>query len=314
MSKLSQNRPSEQQTEFTFLYRFLSSRLVTGVGMCLSRYAPAPIGYAVGDLIAGLINLLKPDLYGIVHANLRQVVGPPVDEKTLHRLVRQVFRNAARNIYELWHLAGQGQEAIRAAVHFPPSAWANLRQAQQRSKGMIIVGPHTGNSFLGILALAAHGLDIQVLGLASPPGGGFDLMDQMLTRAGARATSIGIQTLREAIKRLRAGGIVLTGVDRPVAGVGPSVKFFGRPAPLPTGHVRLALKTDAAILLTSPHRDVQGRNVVGLSPPLNMVRTGDPDEDLRINLRRVTARLEELIRIRPGQWAMFLPVWPEQHS
>jgi lauroyl/myristoyl acyltransferase len=42
-----------------------------------------------------------------------------------------------------------------------------------------------------------------------------------------------------------------------------------------------------------------------------MVRTGDPDEDLRVNLQRVTTQLEELIRIRPGQWAMFLPVWPE---
>jgi lauroyl/myristoyl acyltransferase len=42
-----------------------------------------------------------------------------------------------------------------------------------------------------------------------------------------------------------------------------------------------------------------------------MIRTGDPRQDLQVNLRRVTAYLEEYIRTWPDQWAMFLPVWPE---
>jgi len=91
------------------------------------------------------------------------------------------------------------------------------------------------------------------------------------------------------------------------------VEFFGRLAPLPTGHVRLALKTDAIIVVASPWRDPQKGNVMRLSPPLEMIRTGDRDEDLRVNLRRVTSWLEEFIRARPEQWAMFVPVWPEQH-
>lgn len=315
------------KSQLTPLQRFLSSRLVTGVGMFISKYLPPPIGYAVGDLIAGLINWLKPDVYWIVYANLCQVLGPEVDDKTLHRLVRQVFHNNARNDYGLWHLVGRGPETICAAVHITPDARARLEQALQRGKGVIIVGTHTGNFNLGILALAAHGLEIQVLGLAAPPAGGFDLMDRMRARAGVRLTSISVPALREAIKRLRAGGVVLTGVDRPVDDAEQSVEppslagrsrrgveFFGRLAPLPTGHVRLALKTDATIVVASPCRDPQMGNVVRLSPPLEMVRTGDRDEDLRVNLRRVTGWLEEFIRARPEQWAMFVPVWPEQRS
>ncbi len=342
---MSENHRSEQQSQLTPLQRFLSSRLVTGAGMFLSKYVPPPVGYAIGDLIAGLINWLKPDVYWIVHANLRQVVGPQMDEKTLHRLARQVFHNNAHNVYDLWHLVSQGQEAICAAVHFPSDARTHLDQAIQRGKGMIIVGTHTGNFDLGVLALAAYGLEIQVLGLAAPPAGGFDLMDQMRAHAGVRLTSISVSALREAINRLRAGGVVLTGVDRPVGdtvlsplvggsrrgvepsplvggswrGVEPSplvggswrgVKFFGRLAPLPTGHIRLALKTDATILVASPYHDPQRGNVVRLSPPLEMVRTGDRDEDVRVNLRHVTAWLEKFIRARPEQWAMFVPVWP----
>jgi lauroyl/myristoyl acyltransferase len=316
---MSEGHLPGQQGQLTPLQRFLSSRLVTGAGMFFSKHLSPPVGYAIGSLIAGLINWLKPDVYWIVHANLRQVVGPQVNKRGLHRLVRQVFRNNACNDYDLWHLVSQGQEVLRAAVYFPPDAWLYLEQAQQRGKGTIIVGTHTGNFDLGILALAAHGLEIQVLGLAAPPTGGFDLMDRMRARAGVRLTSISIQALREAISRLHAGGIVLTGVDRPAGDAKPSplpggsrggFEFFGRPAPLPTGHVRLALKTDATVLVAGSYRDPQRGNAVRFSPPLKMTRTGDPDEDLQVNLRRVTAWLEKFIRACPEQWAMFVPVWP----
>jgi KDO2-lipid IV(A) lauroyltransferase len=278
--------------------------------MSLSKYSPPFIGHAIAGLIAGLINWRRPSVYWIAHANLRQVVGPQADEKTLHRLVRRAFRNTARNNYELWHAVSRGPEALRAAVYFPPDVWPHVEAARQRGKGLIIAGTHTGNFDLGILALALHGLEMQVLGLADPPAGGFNLMDQMRTRAGIHLTSISVPALREAIKRLRAGGAVLTGVDRPVGGAETTVEFFGRPALLPTGHVRLALKTDAAILVAGPYRDAQGRTVARLSPPLEMTYTGDPQEDLQTNMRRVAAWLEEFIRPRPEQWGMFVPVWP----
>ena len=299
--------------QLTPFQRFLSSRFVTGLGMSLSRHAPPFAGYAGAGLIAGLINVLKPEVYWIVHANLRQVVGPEMDEEGLHRLVRRVFHNTARNNYDLWHLVSQGPEAIRAAVRFPSDVWDHIERARGGGKGVIIAGAHTGNFDLSALALATYGLEIQVLGLAAPPTGGFNLMDQMRARAGVRLTSVSIPALREAIRRLRAGGIVLTGVDRPVGDAGQWVEFFGRPAPLPTGHVRLALKTDAAILVAGAYRDPQRGHGVRLSPPLEMVRTGDSADDLRVNLRRVTVWLEKFIRAWPEQWAMFVPVWPEEH-
>jgi KDO2-lipid IV(A) lauroyltransferase len=311
---MTQDHHPEQQTQFTPFQRFISSRLVLGMGMFLSKHLPPLIGYGVADVISGLINLLKPDVYWIVHANLRQVMGPEVGEKALHRLVRQVFHNNARNDYDLWHTVSRGPEAIRKAVLIPPEAWANIEQTQECGKGALIVGTHTGNFDLGILALAAHGQEIQVLGLADPPAGGFNLMDQMRERTGARLTPISTQALREALRRLRTGGIVVTGVDRPVGDEEATVEFFDRPALLPTGHVRLALKTDAAILVAGQFRDPQRGNAVRISPPLEMVRTGDQDEDLRVNLRRVTDWLEKFIRARPEQWAMFVPVWPEDEE
>lgn len=306
--------PSTRKTLPTALQRFLGSRIVTGTGMFLSRYVPAFIGYAGAGLIARLIVWLKPAVYWVVLGNLHQVMGGRADEKTLRLLTRRVFFNNARNTYDLWRLVSRGREAIRAAFHFPSEARHHIEQGLRRGKGVIIVGTHTGNFDLGILALAAHGLEVQVLGLAMPPGGGFYLMDRMRARAGVRMTSINISSLREAIARLRDGGIVLTGVDRPVGNEEATVEFFGRPALLPTGHVRLALKTDAVILVAGNYRDPNVGYTVRVSPPIEMIRTGDPHQDLQVNMRRVTACLEEYIRTWPDQWALFLPVWPPTHA
>jgi len=305
---------ADRQGQTTALQRLLSSRLVTGLGMFLAKHAPPCAGYAVGGVIACLINWLKPDVYWIVYDNLRQVVGPQVDERAIHRMVRQVFHNTARNNYELWHLVDRGQEALSATVTVPPDVWDSIDQVRRRGQGMIVVGVHTGNFDVGLLALATQRSDTQVLGIAIPPAGGFDLMDHMRLRKGVHLTSINVPALREAIRRLRAGGIVLTGVDRPVGDEGHWAEFFGRPAPLPTGHVRLALRAGAVIFVASAYRDARGGNVIRISPPVKMVRTGDADEDLRVNMRRVTAWLEEFIRARPEQWGMFVPVWPERRG
>jgi len=292
----------------------LGSRPITGAGMFLSKYTPPCVGYAAADLVAGLIAWSRPTIYWNVHANLRQVVGPQMDEQVLHRIVRRAFRAAARNDYELWHLVGRGREAVRESVQVPNEVWEHIEQARQGGRGVILVGIHTGNFNLLLLALAAHGVAFQVLGLAAPPGGGFDLMDRMRARAGLHLTSIEVSALREAISRLREGGIVVTGVDRPVDDAGEWVEFFGRPAPLPAGHVRLALKTGAVILVGAPYHSQEKGHTIRLSPPLEMIRTGDPDEDLRVNMRRVTVQLEQFIRSWPDQWAMFVQVWPKEHG
>jgi lauroyl/myristoyl acyltransferase len=301
----------ERAEGLTIVQRLMGSRAVTGGGMLLSRITPPFIGHAVAAAIAAAINRLKPEVYWTVHENQGHVLGPQASDQEVHRVTRQVFRNNARNVCDLWHTIAGGLGAVVRAVTIPAQTMGVYEQAIERGRGLIMAGIHTGNFDLGILALAARGPDLQVLGLAAPPTGGFELMDQMRTEAGVHLTSINPASLREAIKRLRSGGVVLTGVDRPVGQEEP-VHFFDATAMLPTGHVRLALKTDAAIAVASCYHDARLGHVARLSPLLEVVRTGDRSEDLRVNLRRVAAQMEESIRARPAEWAMFHTVWPKQ--
>ena len=81
---------------------------------------------------------------------------------------------------------------------------------------------------------------------------------------------------------------------------------------MPSGQLRLALKTNAMMVVGGcVYRADQGRYAVDIEPPLEMVRTGNLQEEVHINRRRMLDALETIIRRWSEQWMMFVPVWPD---
>jgi KDO2-lipid IV(A) lauroyltransferase len=63
-----------------------------------------------------------------------------------------------------------------------------------------------------------------------------------------------------------------------------------------------------AYTIFSPERN---RYAMHIEPPMELVRTGNLEQDVKLNTRRVLDILEGIIRRWPEQWMMFVPVWPE---
>jgi lauroyl/myristoyl acyltransferase len=74
----------------------------------------------------------------------------------------------------------------------------------------------------------------------------------------------------------------------------------------------MALRTGAVVSIAycvlSPETE---RYIAHLEPPMEMIRTGNREEDVQVNMRRILEELEGLIRRGAEQWQMFVPVWPE---
>ncbi len=101
---------------------------------------------------------------------------------------------------------------------------------------------------------------------------------------------------------------MLTGVDRPVPGANSPVTFFGQPACLPTGYIRIPLITDCQVMTLSFVWDGVSYRIRA-NPPMEMERTGDRERDVVVNVQRVLAQIEDFVRAAPDQWMVFLPVW-----
>jgi lauroyl/myristoyl acyltransferase len=288
----------------------VSSKPATRLGIVIGLHTPRWVGYGLARIAAGIIARRKPEVYGTVHANLRQILGPEADDVTLHQMTYQVFFHAGQTYYDFFHAIGQPKEVLAEAVRIPEEIVAFVRSETARGRGVLVLTAHMSNFDLLGLSVGTQGLPIQMLSLANPQAG-FHLLNYLRAKAGFEVTPITTGSLRAAIRRLKSGGIVLTGVDRPIPEDRELVEFFGRPAYLPIGPVRLALMTGALVIMGSCYYEPGKGYALKVTEPLEMIRTGDRRRDILTNVRRVADILEEHIRARPEQWMMFHPFWPE---
>jgi KDO2-lipid IV(A) lauroyltransferase len=113
------------------------------------------------------------------------------------------------------------------------------------------------------------------------------------------------------VRALRRGELVAIGSDRDITGSGTIVDFFGAPARIPDGAVRLALRTGASLLTCFAVRQPDNSVVLEVEPPLQLEVAGDFERDVLVNVRKVAARMERWIARYPGQWLVLYPIWKD---
>jgi lauroyl/myristoyl acyltransferase len=156
---------------------------------------------------------------------------------------------------------------------------------------------------------------IRYLALAYPqPQSGYQRQNEIRNFMGVEVTPISNESLRQAAERLRGGGTVLTGADRPLHEPKYRPCFFGRASNLPTGYVRLALREKAMVIVVSGITQPDRRYRVWASEPVVMRANNDPVAETLRNTEAVLEVIEDLIRSAPQHWSMFYPVWPEAVS
>jgi KDO2-lipid IV(A) lauroyltransferase len=84
---------------------------------------------------------------------------------------------------------------------------------------------------------------------------------------------------------------------------GVFVDFFGVPACTASGLARVAMRTEAAMLpgfLT--WREEEKKYVLEFGEPLELVRTGNDEQDIVTNTQICTTAIEAWVRRFPEQW------------
>ncbi len=277
------------------------------LGVLIARLLPRRVSDRIARAVAHVISRRRWRVFRTLRANLRQVL-PDASEAELDAAAERVFYHIGHGYVESFRATTASLRSGRVQVHVAPEEWTRLMTMIQDERGSVIVGPHLGNFDLGGQYLGANGVEMCALGLARP-NAGTRLLNRLRQNRGFAVSPIDIQSLRLAVTRLRAGGVVITGVDRPVSEADEPLIFFGRPAYLPLGHIRLAIQTNSRVLVVACVLDDRGEYRLIISPEIEMERVGSRSEDLRHNAQRVLVMVEELIRRAPDQWAMLVPVW-----
>jgi mitochondrial fission protein ELM1 len=114
--------------------------------------------------------------------------------------------------------------------------------------------------------------------------------------------------LRQLIDVLKANESIGMTVDQGGKN-GIQVEFFGKPASMPSGAVRMALKYGASIIPCFYTR-VNGPYIkLFMEPPVRIKKTGDLEKDIQANLQEVVRIFERYISRYPQEYLWTYKIW-----
>jgi len=291
--------------------QLISSRIGLNLAVFLARAIPPWLGYSIARL-AGLWISSRRDLALVkaVRANQWVVSGETLSRESLEKATQAVFQNSARSIYDVYHYI-QNPIAAGKIFTFDPSFQAELGRPEFTQRGLVAAGLHISSFDLALQWICGMKW-IKPLVLTIPnPQNGQQLEFEIRQKTGMNLVPATVSGMRQAVNHLMQGGLVATGIDRPVKDSQIRPLFFDRPASLPIHHIYLALKGDAPVVLVACHLEEDGKYHLNVSMPIEMERFPNRAQELRFNAEKVLAAAEQFIRQSPQQWSVSLPVWPE---
>ncbi len=291
----------QQVLNSSFSLRFVSA---------LAQRLPPRFGYCIAYYVAEQIARRRnSQVVRAIRANQWVVNGKVLEREALDQVVHATLRHSARCIFDLYHYT-QNPEATKQLIVFDQRSQQLAERPEFDRRGLIIAGLHLSNFDLVLQWLCKQGTRPLLLTIPDPQGGR-QVEYEMRKKIGMNLVPASVGAFRQALKHLRQGGMVLTGIDRPIPKPRICPRFFGRRAALPIHHIFLAIKAHVPVVITAANFQSDGKYHVFASDFIEMDSYPNQETGLLRNAEKVLSVAEKFIRPVPQQWCVPLPVWPE---
>ncbi len=286
-------------------FEYALVRSLTGCLALLSR----PVAISAGRLLARGFCGGLPHLRRIAERNLR-IAFPNLPAEERRRILLGSIDNLGRQLAEFSHFPKTTPATIGRLVEYDPGGRERYEAARRAGKGIIFATAHLGG--WEVLAFAhsvlENPLSILVRPLENPK------INSFVHRTRARYGNAIIDKRSAALtcaRLLRNGGTLGILADlNSLPQEGVFVPFFGKLACTTLAVAGLALATDAIVFpVFAPWDPAKGKYVFRGGPPIEILRTGDHEQDLGINTARLTSVIEKTIRDFPDQWLWIHDRW-----
>jgi lauroyl/myristoyl acyltransferase len=278
------------------------------VAWFLMRFVPVHVAYRlVGWLTPVWLQLFARGHLDRATENMRQVLGPHVDVREARRITRAAFANYARYLVDIVRMPHLRPRDLLAVVRV--EGWEHVDDAFGIGKGIVFATGHIGNWDLAGAYFAARGHPVSAIVETLSPARWNERVQRTRIAAGVKAIPIE-SGVREMLAALRKHEGLAVLVDRPLAGEGVPVTFFGRTTRVPGGAATLALRTGSPVLPAAMVRAKDGVGFVAhIGPPI-VGNGGEKAVEVQAVMQSIMSWLEGIIQQYPDQWFMFRQMWP----
>ena len=171
----------------------------------------------------------------------------------------------------------------------------------------MLITAHQGSFDMAAQILALRSVKTTVLLEDLDPPALFDHVATLRGSKGLTCKPARPGVLRDVIQSLHRGEAVLLACDRDLGKDGMRLSFFGDETSLPSGAVRIAMRTGAAIVPAFNLRRQDGFYDVYFEPAVEVIQGGD--EAIATNMKKIIDVMEKFIRLDPEQWVVLGPIW-----
>ncbi len=273
---------------------------------------PLHASLGLGSLIGSVAFRLGGKRRRRVVESILRAFGGDKSEEEATAIAASMYRNLGMSLVEFARFSRLDEGYVERYVSF--DGLERIDTALEKGKGVVLLAAHFGNWELLSAALALKGYRLSAV--ARP-------LDNRYINACTEGfrTAFGNEiiekknALRKMMELLRRNGILGILLDqRSSRKEGVMVRFFNIPAPTSKGLAAVVAKTGSEVLPVYIHRVEGPRHRVVCSPPIELVRSGDRQSDIRENTQRFTAAIEEFIRRHPDQWFWFHSRWERRRK
>lgn len=273
------------------------------------RFLPFHLAFRVGEGIGWLLYKLDRSHRRVGMINLA-LAFPEKSDAERQAILRESLLNLGRLMAEFCHLRDLTVDTIADRVRLAnPEQWKALIGQFQDTGALILTG-HFGNWELLACAHAYYGFPVHIIHrrLRNP------LIDEVIVQERARCgnkvirkTTAGIEVFRA----IRQKALVVAAVDQNASGrMGVFVPFFSRLASTSSGLAGLALASGVPVIPAFLVREHSSwRHRIEVLPPVEPVRTGDQEADLRETTAKFTAVFQQIVERYPDHWLWIHKRW-----
>ncbi len=270
---------------------------------------PPALGYALCRFMGGVLYQFNRAARANIELNLRRIMGAQTPPAEINRRARLTFNTILYNYFDLFRLPFLDDATVNRLVVV--SGWNHVEAALAEGRGLVMTSAHLGNIEIVLYAMLLRGLAITIPVERVEPPELFAYLSTLRTSKGLKLIPVD-GPLLDLVRTLKKGGVAGLAGDRDITGTGQVVNFFGHPARLPDGHVRLALRTGAPLVAGFSCRHSDRTYQASFLPAFQPPTAGTEEERVTAGLKYIIAEMEKAIAQNPEQWTVTVSIWADQ--
>ncbi len=271
----------------------------------LSRWLPRRFSYWIALRVADRFFAKDEKGRRAVMSNLAQVLQSQnisASEETLKKMARQTFQLFGKYLVDFFKFSRMTRAEVRRLVSIEHLNY--LEEACRLGKGALLFTAHLGNWELGGAIMTALGYRLNVVFLPQRLEKINRLFEKQRRERGLQLIPLG-HAARGVLQAFKRKECVVMLADRDFTAHHHPIDFFGKPAQLSSGPVRIAMRTGVPLVPSFVLRQKDDTFLLRFYPPILVTETSTAEE-IELKIAKV---MENEIAQNPSQWFIFENFW-----